>query len=157
MAESDLHRVAEVVFAGSECREDGRERRADVGAECERVHAVEVQHSDSDQRRDGRREDRAALHQHRQTGAAEDRHVAGEVTEDAGEVGVDEALEGVRDAALQQRVEELDDEHEARAEDSERDDEQTGAHLRVAPLVRDVLEHEDTCSSEKDSLDKSPA
>ena len=91
MCERDLERLLEDLAVGGEGGEDGGEGGPDVGAESQRVHALEVQDSDADQWREGGREDRTALYQHREAGAEEDGHVAGEVTEDAGEFCVDEA------------------------------------------------------------------
>ena len=106
-----------------------------------------MEHADADEGSEGRREDRAALDEHREAGADEDGDVAGEVTEDAGEVGVDEVAQDEGDLAAQQRVEQFDDEHETRAQQHERHDEQHDPQHVVAPRVGDVLEQEVTYDS----------
>ena len=73
-----------------ESSENGGERRPDVGAEGQRIHAVEMEDSDSYEWCESRGEDRTALYQHGETSADENRHVAGQMAEDSREVGVDE-------------------------------------------------------------------
>lgn len=46
---------------------------ANIGAESEREHPVDVDHSDPDERSDGGREDGRALHEHRETRAQQNR------------------------------------------------------------------------------------
>ena len=144
MRERHLESLLEDAAVGREGCEDGGEGGADVGAESQRVHAVEVQDADADERSEGRGEDRAALDQHREAGSDEDSDVAGEMAEDAGEVGVDEVAQDESDLAAQQRVQQLDNEHETRAQQHERHHQQHDAEHVVTPRVGDVLEQEVT-------------
>ena len=116
MRQRHLEGLLEDLAVGRESGEDGGEGRADVGPESQRVHAVEMQHAHSNERGEGRREDGTALDQHRQSGADEDGHVAGEVTEDSREVGVDEVAQDEGDLSPQYGVEQLDDKHETQTE-----------------------------------------
>ena len=69
MRERHLEGLLEDGAVGGEGSQDGGERRADVGAQRQRIHAVEMQDADANQRSQGRGEDGAALDQHRQSGA----------------------------------------------------------------------------------------
>ena len=108
----------EDITVGREGCEDGGEGGPDVGAESQRVHAVEVQDSDADKWSEGGCEDGTALYQHREAGADEYGHVAGEMTETSGKVGVDESTQHHGDLSTQQRVQELDNEDETETEES---------------------------------------
>ena len=122
MAQSDLERDGELRPAGSQRGEEASSGRADVGAEGKRVHALDLDHADSHKRCEGGSEDGAALHEHRHEGARQHGHVSGETRERSREVGVQRLLDHLGDGTLQHGVEQLDNQHEARAQKREGED-----------------------------------
>ena len=89
VAQRDLQGVAHVGPLGGQRRQDTRHRRADVGAQGERVHAFYADDAHADERREGGCEDGAALDDQRHAAAHGQRQVAREAGRSPRQVLVD--------------------------------------------------------------------
>ena len=93
VAERQLERVVDASRVGRECRQRPGDGRAEVGAERQRIDALDGDDAEPDERRQRRREHRAALHEHRHAGADQHRRRPRESGGVAGQVGVDGAAD----------------------------------------------------------------
>ena len=129
--------------AGRRRRQQAGAGRTDVGAERQRVDALERDDAGAGERRQRRREDGAALEQGGADGAGRHRDVAGERRRDARQVGVDAATHDGGDGTAKHDVEQTDEQDEAAAQEDERDGEQDKAHRRVGQTP--AAQHEPAC------------
>ena len=134
MAEGNLQSVLESLGGRCESGEDGGEGGADVGAESERIHALETEDADADEGRESGGEDGGALNEDGEETSETDGGVSGEPSEGLGEVVVDGAADGSGDVALEHAAEKFDDEDETNDEDPEGCEEKDDSNQSVVPL-----------------------
>ena len=120
MRQCDLHRVLYGRRVGRQSGEDSGETRADIGAQGEREHPLNADETHADERGQGGGEHRAALHQHRETGADQHSDVTSEEAGLAREVRVHPRPDGMRHGTFEDHVEYLDHYHYGGEEDGER-------------------------------------
>jgi len=119
--ERDLKRKVELRGRGGERGKNASDSRADVGAENGRIHALNLDDADADERRDDRRRDRRRLDKNSEAEADGDGEVTGEPAQwdreaaalGVGDVGVDGAVKPDGDAPLQNGLERGDDSGQA--------------------------------------------
>ncbi len=120
MHERNLERGLTPRAVRRQAGDDARRRRADVGAQRERIGPLQADQPRPRQRRQGRREHAAGLQQEGEQGAYEHGQVAGGPGH-VGQVGVDAGLHEAGDAAADDAVEDADHGEEAGAHEDEGD------------------------------------
>eukprot|EP00964_Phaeocystis_antarctica_P052281 scaffold30598_cov60-Phaeocystis_antarctica.AAC.1 len=149
-----LQREGELGGVCGERGEHAGDARADVGAQHGGVHALHLEHSDAHEGREGGGGDRGGLYADGNPHADEHRQVAREPAHgdadtladlDVGHLPVDALVQPHGDVPLEDRLEQVDDDEEADAQDGQRREEHEDADQRVRHLdvlvAEEVLEH----------------